>query len=235
MTSKNKQLSDVLRKLLHKIEEQDFASNATETLLIEIQQKERLKVTLHSLLTDLNDKIMFVQNCLHEQSMKCSRTPKTEVRKKRKFWTNLISSKSAWGINPRLSTPSYSIGSYKWKQYKVINPSEIELKNLIPKGLRNKIKRLGESLFQIKFKKFKFLRDEDGNTYVEPQGEEYNLDLMESQSTYTWASTEKILPVHKFVKGFKRHSKRKVKRRSRFICPTTDNQEISTAMHNDNK
>ena len=71
-------------------------------------------------------------------------------------------------------------------EYRVFVPSKDELKNLIPSHLLSSTKKAGDYLFTIQSTRFHFLRDNDGNTYAQSDGD--------------------LMPLHKFMNSLKSDS-----------------------------
>lgn len=131
-------------------------------------QQERLGFALYDLLEDLNRKIALIQDHLYKQSM-------SEVKQTTSASTSkAVHSRSMLNYTPLLSkslnfSPCNSMvtqDSVKHKQYQLIVPSNLELKNLIPKSCLENVVRVEKSTFELNGQRFYFLRDAEGNTFV---------------------------------------------------------------------
>ena len=77
----------------------------------------------------------------------------------------------------------------------------MSLNNLIPQPYLDHVLKIGQATFEFEGVRFRFLRDQSGNTYSKTKHE--------------------IMPVHKFIDSFKKQckKKRKVKKRRPYISP----------------
>ncbi|CAI2375436.1 unnamed protein product [Moneuplotes crassus] len=229
-TAKEKEkYSTELRSLLQNLEERRYQGNYFNSFQIKIEKLQKKKMALHSCLKEINNQVTQAQNEVYYQSMmRAPRTPRSEERYNSKVSRSFMGETSSNSCTQLNHSPTYSTLSYKCKQFIVINPSQLELRNLISRSLRHKIKRLENSFFKLRDKVFKFLRDDEGNTYIQLDKDCLNFDVQESHSTYTWASTENIIPVHRFIKDCKKKRKRRSRKVTRPISPRHDCLDLSS-------
>lgn len=140
--------SDRLRHHLSTLESKmsKHRGRGVENLKSQISQHERLRLAMHSLLDELNNKIAFVQNKVYAQSMtQLTHSPEPLQRSNMKHYESMTTKSMQYSLQGQFS--SYT--SFKEKEYHLIIPSPIELKNLIPKSHLENVVRVGESTFEL--------------------------------------------------------------------------------------
>lgn len=165
--------SDRLRHHLSMLENKrnKYSGRSADNLKSQISQNERLRLAMHSLLDELNNKIAFVQNKVYAQSMtQLTYSPEPLQRSSMKHYESMTTKSMQYSLKGQFS--AYS--EYKDNKYHVIIPSPLELKNLIPKSHLENVIRVGESTFELNGQRFKFLRDVEGNTYINPKNPSAN-------------------------------------------------------------
>jgi uncharacterized protein YajQ (UPF0234 family) len=70
LKSQKHHLTKQLRKLLQQIENKPHQRLDSESLRIQVQQQERLRIVLHSLMVEFKDKIAYIQNTAYQQSVR---------------------------------------------------------------------------------------------------------------------------------------------------------------------
>lgn len=152
LNDEKQNLSNELRKILLKIENKSHLKLDSESLKIQINQQERLRIVLHTLMVELKNKIAYLQNTTYQQSVRESPYTPTPAYNSRIFKNPQPTvTKSQQSFSPMSSMSSYSSYSIqkRSKQYRVIVPSEIEFKNLVPKAHRGYVSRISETLFEF--------------------------------------------------------------------------------------
>lgn len=152
LNDEKQNLSNELRKILLKIENKSHIKFDSESLKIQIQQQERLRIVLQTLMIELKNKIAYLQNTTYQQSIREMPYTPTPAYNKRIFEKPQPPvTKSQQSFSPMSSMSNYSSYSIqkRSKQYRVIVPSEIEFKNLVPKAHRGYVFRVSETLFEF--------------------------------------------------------------------------------------
>jgi hypothetical protein len=152
LKSQKHHLTKQLRKLLLEIENKPHQKLDSESLRIQVQQQERLRIVLHSLMAEFKDKIAYIQNTVYQQSVReTSYSPIPNHNRREYAKPDPQFAKSMQDFSPISSMSNYSAHSIykKTRQYKVIVPSKLEFKNLIPSAYRDSVFRVGETLFEF--------------------------------------------------------------------------------------
>jgi hypothetical protein len=158
--------AEELRKYLGILEQKRGSYDKSGELKQQIEQKERLRIALHSLFMDLTEKIKYVQNKVYEE-----RNSGFAISPAHSNNLSLISSEAFISKSMQFSPQSCSMWSSTpkiEKHYNLIIPSEIEIKNLIPRSHLEYVVKVEEDTFELYGQQFKFLRDFEGNTFVMP-------------------------------------------------------------------